>query len=59
MVAPSRNSTIECTMDCGCTVTTMRSGSMSNRRLASMTSRPLFISVDELMVTTGPIFHVG
>ena len=56
---PSRNSTIECTMDCGCTVTAIRSGSMSNRRLASMTSSPLFISVDELMVTTGPMFHVG
>ncbi len=59
MVAPSRNSTMECTMDCGCTVTSMRLGGTSNSRLASMTSRPLFISVDELMVTTGPMFHVG
>ena len=58
-VAPSTNSTIECTMDCGCTVTTMRSGATPNRRLASMTSSPLFIRVDELMVTTGPICHVG
>ena len=30
-----------------------------NKRDASMTSRPLFISVEELMVTTGPMFHVG
>ncbi len=59
MVAPSRNSTMECTMDCGWTVTSMRLGGMSNSRLASMTSSPLFISVDEFMVTTGPMFHVG
>ena len=50
---------MECTIDCGCTVTSMRLGGMLNRRLASMTSSPLFISVDELMVTTGPIFQVG
>ena len=46
-------------MDCGCTVTSMRSGGTLNKRDASMTSRPLFISVEELMVTTGPMFHVG
>ena len=50
---------MECTMDCGCTVTSIRLGGTSNRRLASMTSSPLFINVDELMVTTGPIFQVG
>ena len=59
IVAPSTNSTMEWTMDCGCTVTSMRSGGTLNKRDASMTSRPLFISVEELMVTTGPMFHVG
>ncbi len=34
-------------------------GGTLNKRDASMTLRPLFISVEELMVTTGPMFHVG
>ena len=59
IVAPSQNSTIEWTMDCGCTVTSMLSAATSNSLLASITSRPLFMSVEELMVTTGPMFHVG
>ena len=56
---PSTNSTIECTTDCGCTTTSMRSNGMSNSRCASMTSRPLFIRVAELIVTTGPMSQVG
>ena len=58
-VEPSTNSTIECTTDCGCTTTVMSSTGTSNSRCASMSSRPLFISVDELIVTTGPIDQVG
>src|SRR4029077_15324529 len=59
LVAPSVNSTIECTIDCGCTTTSMRSKPTPNSSLASITSRPLFISVDESTVIFGPIDHVG
>ena len=59
IVAPSENSTIECTIDCGCTTTSMRSSPKPNSRCASITSRPLFTSVAELVVTSGPIRHVG
>ena len=58
-VEPSTNSTIECTTDCGCTTTAMSSGGTSNSRCASISSRPLFTIVAELIVTTGPIDHVG
>ena len=58
-VEPSTNSTMECTTDCGCTTTVMSSTGTSNSRCASISSRPLFISVEELIVTTGPIDHVG
>ena len=47
-VEPSTNSTMECTTDCGWTTTSIRSNGTSNSRCASMTSRPLFISVAEL-----------
>ena len=59
MVAPSTNSTMPCTIDCGCTTTSMRSKSTPNSSCASITSRPLFISVDESIVILAPIFHVG
>ena len=59
IVEPSTNSTIECTIDCGCTTTSMRSYSTSKSRCASMTSRPLFTSVAEFVVTTRPMSHVG
>ncbi|CAH0327639.1 hypothetical protein SRABI128_06306 [Microbacterium sp. Bi128] len=59
IVDPSMNSTIECTMDCGCTTTSMRSYGTSKSRCASMTSRPLFTRVAELVVTTRPMSHVG
>ena len=59
MVAPSVNSTIQCTTDCGCTTTSMRSKSTPNSSCASITSRPLFMSVDESIVILAPIVHVG
>src|SRR4051812_3756095 len=49
----------EWTIDCGCTTTSMRSYGMPNRWWASMSSRPLFISVAESMVILPPIAHVG
>ena len=57
--APSWNSTIECTIDCGCTTTSMRSIGTSKSRCASITSRPLFASVALLMVMTAPMSQVG
>ncbi len=59
MLEPSVNSTIECTIDCGCTTASMRSMATSNSRCASMISRPLFTRVEELMVTSGPMLQVG
>ena len=58
-VEPSVNSTIECTTLVGCTTTSMRSNGMSKSRCASITSSPLFTSVAELIVTTGPMSQVG
>ena len=55
----STNSTIEWTIDCGCTTTSIRSNGTSNSQCASMTSRPLFISVAESIVIFAPICHVG
>ena len=46
IVAPSQNSTMLCTTDCGCTTTSIRSKPTSKSSCASMTSRPLFISVE-------------
>ena len=59
MVAPSTNSTMLCTIDCGWTTTSIWSKPTPNSSCASMTSRPLFISVDESMVIFGPIDQVG
>ena len=47
------------TIDCGCTTTSMRSYGVPNRWWASMTSRPLFISVAESIVILPPIAQVG
>ena len=58
-VAPSTNSTIECTTLVGCTTTSIRSIGMPKSRCASITSSPLLTRVAELMVTTGPMSHVG
>ena len=59
MIDPSMYSTIECTIDWGCTTTSMRSTSIPNRADASSTSRPLFIKVEESIVILGPIDQVG
>ena len=68
MVAASVYSTMECTTDCGCTTTSIWSkprptpsspAGWPNSSLASMTSRPLFMRVDESTVIFGPIDHVG
>ena len=57
--APSRRRTSPCTIDCGCTTTSMRSYGTSNSQCASMTSRPLFMSVAESIVMRAPIVQVG
>ncbi len=46
-------------IDCGCTTTSMRSYGVPNRWCASITSRPLFISVAESIVILPPIAQVG
>ncbi len=56
---PSISSTIEWTMDCGWTSTSMRAAETSNSQRASITSRPLFIMVAESTVILGPIFQRG
>ena len=47
LIAPSSNSTIECTIDCGCSSTVIFSTGVPNSQCASITSKPLFTSVDE------------
>src|SRR5712691_9578286 len=59
MTDPSTYSTIECTMDCGCTTTCTCSGRRSKSQRASMTSRPLFMRVAESTVILAPIRQVG
>ena len=59
IVEPSTNSTIECTTDWGCTTTWMSCAGTPKSRCASISSSPLFMSVAELIVTTGPIDQVG
>ncbi len=59
MIDPSVSSTIECTTDCGWITTSMASGAAPNSQCASITSRPLFISVAESIVIFRPICHVG
>ncbi len=58
-VEPSRNSTIEWITDCGCTMTSMSSYPTPNSSCASITSSALLTIVAELIVTTGPMVHVG
>ena len=59
MVAPSAKVTIEWTIDCGCTTTSMSAYGTSKSRCASISSRPLLTRVAELIVTTGPMSQVG
>ena len=58
-VEPSQSCTSAWMIDCGCTTTSMRSYGVPNRWWASITSRPLFISVAESIVILPPIVHVG
>ena len=58
-VAPSTNCTIECTIDCGWTTTSIRSRSTPYSRWASSSSSPLLTSVAELVVITRPMAQVG
>ena len=51
--------TSACTIDCGCTTTSIRSYGVPNSQCASITSRPLFISVAESIVIFPPIAQVG
>ena len=57
--APSRSRTIAWTIDWGWTTTSSRSNPTPNRWCASISSRPLFISVAESTVIFGPICQVG
>ena len=56
---PSQSSTSECTTDCGCTTTSIRSAGVPNSQRASMTSSPLFINVAESTVILRPMRQVG
>ena len=58
-VDPSTNCTMECTIDCGWTTTSIRSRSTPYSRWASSSSRPLLTRVAELVVITRPMSHVG
>ena len=58
-VAPSHSPTSAWTIDCGCTTTSIRSYGVPNSQCASITSRPLFISVAESIVILPPIAQVG
>ena len=59
LIAPSSNSTIECTIDCGCSSTVIFATGVPNSQCASITSKPLFTSVDESIVIFAPISHWG
>ena len=48
-----------CTIDCGCTTTSMRSYGTSNSQCASMISRPLFMRVAESIVMRAPMARSG
>src|SRR5918992_3568579 len=58
-VAPSHRLTSACTIDCGCTTTSIDSYGTPNRWWASISSSPLFISVAESTVIFPPICQVG
>ena len=58
-IEPSRKVISACTTDCGCTSTSSRSGAMAKRWWASISSRPLFMSVAESMEILAPIDQVG
>ena len=57
--APSRKRTSECTIDVGCSTTSIRSYGRWKRKCASITSSPLFARVAESTVIFGPMRQVG
>ena len=59
LTEPSTNSTIECTIDWGCTTISMAAGGQSKSHRASIISKPLFIIDAESTVTLAPIFQLG
>ena len=58
-IEPSAYSTSECTTLCGWTMTSTCDSGRPNSKVASMTSRPLFIRVAESTEILRPIFHFG
>ena len=58
-MAPSANSTMECTTDCGCTSTSISLSRESEQPCASMTSKPLLTMVDESTVIFAPMLQLG
>ena len=56
---PSSNCTNECTIDWGCTTTSISEGFTSNNQAASITSKPLFIKLAESIVIFAPIDQFG
>ena len=59
MIEPSTSSIIEWTTDSGWTTMSISSAPKPKSQWASMTSRPLFISVAESIVIFAPMLHVG
>ena len=59
LIAPSSNSTIECTTDCGWISTEIRSAGIPKSQRASITSNPLLTSVAESIVILAPMRHCG
>ena len=55
LIAPSSNSTIECTTDCGWISTEIRSAGIPKSQRASITSNPLLTSVAESIVILAPM----
>jgi hypothetical protein len=58
-IDPSTNSTMEWTIDCGWTATSIRDGSTSKSQRASTSSSALFMRVADSIVIFGPIDQVG
>src|SRR5436190_15549995 len=57
--APSRKRTSACTIELGCTTTSIRSYGRPKRKCASISSSPLFASVAESTLIFGPMLQVG
>ena len=59
MTEPSEYSTMECTALWRCTMGWIIENGASKRWCASIASRPLFMSVEESVVTLAPIDQLG